>query len=511
MHFRITVLGTSSLRGDEGQLIQSVLRQPRRFALLVYLALESRSGPVRRDTVMGVFWPDSSQESARSALNQAVHYLRRSLGPDAIETHGDSLTVNDRVVSCDAAELLTASEDGRWAEAAELFAGELLPGYFDIGPSADFEHWLDATRARIREEAAKCAWRGAEAEEAGGKAASAVVWARRACAWSAGGEAEVRRLMKTVARLGDRAGALEAFDALSRSLGDVGAEPAPETRELLARLRARWAEEDRAAGPPLGPPGLDRAPAAAAPLPTRPERPRSWRPAKFLRTLPSALVTAGLMIAFLSLWAVTRAPSSTAPNRTTVLIEGLGADEAGAAAARMLRGGVVSQLQEISPLRVVEEADSGAIARERGFIVRGELLRSDGDLQARVHLVEGSQGTVLASSKLDGSTAELPAALEEMARSVAQFVRREVGAALDDRRLVEADVPEEAITAAQLGRQDRALVLTCINKRHNVPCFPVDERPILPGEVPIHGKSHRDPSLAGGTRHAGALGAGLHH
>jgi len=474
MHYRIDVLGTSSLRGDEGKLIQSVLQQPRRFALLVYLALESRSGPVQRDTVLGVFWPEKSQDNARGSLKQAIHYLRRSLGADAIRTSADSVEVDAGVVSCDAAELLTAWEEGRWAEAADLYAGELLPGYFDGAQSVELEHWLDATRATVRAAAAKAAWKRAEVEEAGGNTSEAIVWARRACDWTGGDETEARRMMGMMDRLGDRAGVLEAFGALSRWLEELDATPAPATRELLERLRARWAEEDRAAavagpgpredraaetavlhpgeggGPSLGAP-------VAAPAAAPASRVRRWSWPTPLQKLASASVTAGLMIVILSLWAVTREPAPVGTHRTTVVIEAVETDEADAATARMLRGGVLSHLHEMTALRVVAEGDREAIARERGFIVRSNLVRAEDELRARIHLVDGESGTLLASTTLEQSASDLSAVTEEMARSVAQFVRREVGAALEERRLVEAAVPDGAITMVQLGRQDMAL------------------------------------------------------
>ena len=449
MHYRISVLGGSSLRGDEGHAILSVLQQPRRFALLVYLALESRSGPVRRDRVLGVFWPEKSQDAARGSLNQAIHYLRRSLGPEAIRTHADWVEVDTGLVSCDAAELMTAWEEGHWADAADLYGGELLPGYFDNGPSAELEHWLDATRVVIRTAAAESAWKMAEARESAGDGTGAVVWARRACDWSAGDEAQVRRLMEMMGRLGDRAGVLETYGALRRSLEELDTTPSPATRELLASLRARWEEEDRR--------GEAETPAMAAvvPRPSRAVRGGSG-PSPFGR-LASAAVTATLMIVILSLWAVTTVPTSEAAPRITVVIEEMGVDAGDAALARVLRGGVVNQLQEMTALRVVTEAERKAVARERGFILQSDLLRMGQELRASLHLMDGESGTIVASTNLEQSTAELPLVLDGMARSVAQFVRREVGVALDQRRLLEADAPEAAITLVQLGRQDMAL------------------------------------------------------
>jgi DNA-binding SARP family transcriptional activator/TolB-like protein len=495
MSFRINILGTSCLRDGEGRVIQSVLQQPRRFALLVYLALESRAAPLRRDTVLGVFWPDKTLDNARGCLNQAVHYLRRSLGPEAVLTTTDTVQVNRAVVTCDAVELLEASETGRWARGADLHGGELLPGYFDSGGTVEFEHWLDRARVNIRVAAARCAWEMAEAEEAVGNGAEAIVWARRASSWSLGHEAELRRLLELMARLGDRTGVLEAYETLRRSLAELEATPAPETKRLMERLRDRWEEEDRALAPAgagfrtkeegrISPtPGMGsggeildregqpteadaRGPDASGPPSgdgsisrgwSRSRRPPSWRGVRPLRRMASLAVTAGLMMVTLSLWGLTREQPPPSSGFITLLVEDLQADDAGEQLARMLQGGVVGHLQEMTALRVVAEAGREAVVRERGFVLRGDILSLGQGLRATVHLVDGESGTMLASTQWEKRTDDVPAVLDELARSVAHFARREVGAALAARRLAEAPVPPQAITLVRLGRQDMAL------------------------------------------------------
>jgi tetratricopeptide (TPR) repeat protein len=133
----------------------------------------------------------------------------------------------------------------------------------------------------------------------------------------------------------------------------------------------------------------------------------------------------------------------------------LDTDSADAVMASMLREVVVSQLQEATQLRVVKEADREAVAR--GFVVRGGLLRSGNVLSATVQLEDQETGVTLASTHLEGTASDSLAALGEMAQSLAQFVRRTVGSALDRKRLVEAHVPERAVTMVELGRQDMAL------------------------------------------------------
>ncbi|NIY12892.1 MAG: hypothetical protein GWN02_33535, partial [Gemmatimonadetes bacterium] len=82
-----------------------MLSQPKRLCLLAYLALAGE--PVSRSTLVALFWPDSDEERARNALSQALHYLRRSLSAQAVESvEGDRIVVPAERVSFDARELL---------------------------------------------------------------------------------------------------------------------------------------------------------------------------------------------------------------------------------------------------------------------------------------------------------------------------------------------------------------------------------------------------------------------
>ncbi|MEJ2679746.1 MAG: BTAD domain-containing putative transcriptional regulator, partial [Gemmatimonadota bacterium] len=305
MPSRISVLGTSDVRREDGAPVQSVLHQPRRFALLVYLALASRQGPVRRDKVMGVFWADKPQDKARGALNQAVHYLRRSLGQDAIVTTSDTIQLDRTLLSCDAAEFLDAIDGERWKAAIDLYGGDLLPGFFDSAEAIDFEHWLETERQRLQRAASHAAWRLAKEAESVGETADAVVWARRACEWSANDEADVRRLMTFMAELGDRTGVLEAYESLKAALRPLEVEPAPATAELVRSLREKWEAEDAVAA--SGEPGASASPRALqgredARVQTRP-RTGGW---SRLRRLQSGAVTLVLTVALISLWGLRR-------------------------------------------------------------------------------------------------------------------------------------------------------------------------------------------------------------
>src|SRR5215831_13561062 len=72
---RLRVLGALDLRDDHDQAIDSVLAQPKRVALLVYLAAARPYGLKRRDILVALLWPELDQARARNALSQSLHHL----------------------------------------------------------------------------------------------------------------------------------------------------------------------------------------------------------------------------------------------------------------------------------------------------------------------------------------------------------------------------------------------------------------------------------------------------
>src|SRR5688572_5025810 len=76
---RLRLLGGVDLRTGAGVELRGVLAQPGQLALLAYLAAARPRGFHRRDKLIGLFWPEATQERARNALRQAVHRLRRAL------------------------------------------------------------------------------------------------------------------------------------------------------------------------------------------------------------------------------------------------------------------------------------------------------------------------------------------------------------------------------------------------------------------------------------------------
>ncbi len=257
---QLRTLGGLDLADSEGREVGVILAQPKRLALLVYLALVNSHRFRRRDTVVSLFWPELDDEHARGALRQAVRFLRAALGSQVVIKRGEEeIGLNPAALSCDATEFDRACEVADWKRATDLYRGDLLAGVFIADASPEFEHWLEGERERLRRRATVATWSMVEIAERAGDPVTAAPWARRAVELSPDDEAGVRRLIRILDHRGDRAGALSAYEAFRRRMETLyGAAPSPETDALVASIRARevriW-ESPLQGWPPQGPTG----------------------------------------------------------------------------------------------------------------------------------------------------------------------------------------------------------------------------------------------------------------
>ena len=237
----LRTLGALDLSASDGRDVRAVLRQPKRCALLVYLALAGPEQFRRRDTVVALFWPESDEQHARGALRQALTFLRRELGVGIVATRGEEeIGLEPGAVSIDVREFERSCDTGNHADAFALYRGDFLDGFFLSDAGQAFEQWVDEQRGRLRGMAARAAWAVAESRRAAGDVSGALEMARRAASFSPGSESEVARLIALLDAAGERAGALAAYDDLVRHLAtEFEAEPAPETRALVRDIRAR--------------------------------------------------------------------------------------------------------------------------------------------------------------------------------------------------------------------------------------------------------------------------------
>ena len=235
----LRLLGSTDVRAADGSEALAVLKQPKRLALLAYLAAARPPRFHRRDSLVALFWPELGQAQARRALRRAVFYLRQALGSDVIASRGDELGTSPGVVACDVAAFQAAVDGGNLTDAMALYRGDFLEGLF-VSSAPDVDRWLDDERRRLRDLAVRAAWALSQRAERAADVREAARWAQRAIELTPGDEAGLRRLLRLLDRSGGRAAALQTYEAFVKRLADeLGLEPDPETVAVVQSIRSR--------------------------------------------------------------------------------------------------------------------------------------------------------------------------------------------------------------------------------------------------------------------------------
>jgi serine/threonine-protein kinase len=237
----IQTFGTVGLRSRADGASEANIVQPKRLALLVYLATAPPRRCRRRDQIVSLFWPELDREHARGSLSQGLRYLRKTLGAGAIISQGEEEVGVDReLIRCDAFDFGALVEQGRREEAVQLYRGPFLDGFFVADAGPDYEHWVADERARFRSEAAGAAAMLADAAEQRGDHPVAIRWARQATMITPEDEPATARLVRILDQSGDRAGALRVYEALrQRLLDEFQVAPSRETQAVITRILAR--------------------------------------------------------------------------------------------------------------------------------------------------------------------------------------------------------------------------------------------------------------------------------
>lgn len=440
---RLRTLGALDLRGSEGQELRTVLAQPKRAALLAYLALATPRSPHRRDTLLALFWPEQDTEHARNALSQAVHFLRRSLGAEAlVAANGDGLALEWKDVWCDAIAFEEALDSGRPAEAVELYRGDLLEG-FHVADAPDFEQWLETERARLAGRYEKAVGRVAEEQQAAGDWEGAIRGWRRLAGRDPYDSRVALRLMRALAAAGDPAGAVQharVHDTLLRAELDIA--PGPEIGALVRELQAaqRQGEEGRPVGHVL--PVLEATRVAAEvagsgtadaiPAPSAPRQPwRRW----------TAVIAAGLVMLFtVGGGAIVLRNGAGSPDKPLIRslavlpLENLSGDSAQQAFTDGMHDLLITELARYPQLRVISRTSvlqyKGTrkrlpdIARELKVdgLIEGALTREGGRVRMTAQLVHGSSDRHLWAQHYERDLRDVLLLQGELAEAIAREV-----------------------------------------------------------------------------------------
>lgn len=229
------VLGAVRLTIDGADAPPEILWR-KHLALLVYLARSPRRARTR-EHLLGLLWSDRDERQARHSLSEALRVMRRTLGDDAVQADVDQIRLEPDAVAFDTDEFSERYERGDWAGAAALVEGTFLEG-LSIPDANGFESWLAAERAEWSGRSVEAIVRHAEARLAAGDTAVAAGEARRVLAIDPTSEPAARAMMRALALMGDRAGALRIADDLARALeGELGVSISPESARLMERIR----------------------------------------------------------------------------------------------------------------------------------------------------------------------------------------------------------------------------------------------------------------------------------
>lgn len=444
IHLR--TLGTIDLRASDGRTMRSILSQPKRLALLAYLAVDGGGRGHRRDTLVGLFWPEQDQEHGRAALRKALCLLRQSLGEGVLEgRREEEVRLASGAVSCDVTRFRRALEEGGPEEAMRLYGGDFLAGFF-LPDAPEFECWLEAERGRLRRRAAEAAWMLATEAERRGAGAEALEWGHRALELSREDEIALREFLSLLDRLGDRVVALRVYEEYRERLAQEGGPlPSAETASLVAAIRARGetpvvaepggdavpfdaagpatGKTRSAATPEAGEAATPEAPAGDTPRDTPrappPGRRRRWIPAGWIGaavTGAAALLLVALTVlrspppAVQPVVAVGKVHDYTAETPPSLLAPAL-ADMLSTNLARVPGLQVVSNARVYEVLGQAEEAEASAPALARSArragateIVEGALYAVPGGaLRLDLRRVALEDGAVRSAHRVEGA------------------------------------------------------------------------------------------------------------
>lgn len=241
----IRTLGSAEVRTAGSGLLVPGLTHPRPLGLLVRLALQE--GPLPRDALLPLFWPESDEEHARHALRQLLLRIRHEAGETLVVSRGRNvLALQPGSVQCDAVMLRVAARAERWEEVTRLYSGEFLPAFHVIG-APDFEEWVAHVRQELLEQAVAAARTLMRQAAQARHVAKARTFGEQALALAPYEEGLWREYLVLLTRAGHSARARALYRRLAARLNaELGVTPSPRTEALVRRL---WPTEARRAMP----------------------------------------------------------------------------------------------------------------------------------------------------------------------------------------------------------------------------------------------------------------------
>lgn len=230
----IQLFGFPSARLD-GRAVDLNLRKG--LALLAYVA--DAHGPVGRDHVAALLWPEADMEAARGRLRRTLHKVGVAFAAHVIEADRASLSLAPSLrIRVDTHAFEVACSAGDLDEAARLYRADFLDGLAVEGCPA-FEEWTFFRREALRSRLVHALERLIEVKVASGEPRAGVIHATRLLGMDALSESAQRHLIRAHLAAGDRTAAERQLDACTRLLREeLGVAPDPATLALLEHLQS---------------------------------------------------------------------------------------------------------------------------------------------------------------------------------------------------------------------------------------------------------------------------------
>ena len=238
---RVRALGPLSIEVDGATIPLDAWRSARPRELLLYLLCHPEGRT--REQIGLVFWPEASTAQVKNNFHVTLHHLRKVLGrADWIVFDEDRYAVNAALgVAFDAARF-----EGEMASALRAASGDreealrtALAAYRgDFLEDAGMGDWHLEVRDRLRRLWVEGMHALGEALVATGRHEAGADVFRRLVQREELDERAYRQLMTSLARAGDRAQAVRAYERLAALLlADLEATPDRETEALHQRVR----------------------------------------------------------------------------------------------------------------------------------------------------------------------------------------------------------------------------------------------------------------------------------
>jgi DNA-binding SARP family transcriptional activator/tRNA A-37 threonylcarbamoyl transferase component Bud32 len=234
----LITLGASSIRQD-GAERKGLSGHKQKLALLSYIAVE---GPVSRDKLLGMFWPEKPEGKASHSLSQALHALRKELGEDCLLANGGQVDLGD-TVTVDVKRMQAAGQQERWDEVVELYRGPFLDQFY-LPETPSFDDWQSRTRAWVSSFARKGFEKAIAARYASGDIAGALDVAWHWAKLEPLEDEAQHALIALLAVSGDRALALDQYEAYRQRLDrELNVQPLEETVTMVEGIRSGLSPE----------------------------------------------------------------------------------------------------------------------------------------------------------------------------------------------------------------------------------------------------------------------------